>query len=103
MHGADTELDRQVLELVKDPLTHLVRNCADHGIETAGRAARAAGKPQKGTIRLSACHQGGHIIIEITDDGRGLDLAQHPGQGGRTRASPAKPRWQRNRRPKSAI
>ena len=75
MSGADTELDRQVLELVKDPLTHLVRNCADHGIENAaGRLA--AGKPVKGTIRLSACHQGGHIIIEITDDGRGLDVAR---------------------------
>src|SRR5579863_7083099 len=75
MHGADTELDRQVLELVKDPLTHLVRNCADHGIEDP--AARiAAGKPRAGTIRLSACHQGGHIIIEIADDGRGLDTAR---------------------------
>jgi two-component system chemotaxis sensor kinase CheA len=75
MHGADTELDRQVLELIKDPLTHLVRNCADHGIETAAERL-AAGKPQKGTIRLSASHQGGHIIIEISDDGRGLDLAR---------------------------
>ncbi|MFZ3354068.1 MAG: chemotaxis protein CheW [Xanthobacteraceae bacterium] len=75
MHGAETELDRQVLELVKDPLTHLVRNCADHGIEDP--AARvAAGKSAKGTILLSACHQGGHIIIEIADDGRGLDLAR---------------------------
>jgi two-component system chemotaxis sensor kinase CheA len=75
MEGADTELDRQVLELVKDPLTHLVRNCADHGIE--GPAQRiAVGKPAKGTIRLSACHQGGHIIIEIADDGRGLDLSR---------------------------
>jgi two-component system chemotaxis sensor kinase CheA len=74
MHGADTELDRQVLELVKDPLTHLVRNCADHGIETPADRL-AAGKPQKGTIRLSAWHQGGHIIIEIADDGRGLDIA----------------------------
>ena len=72
MYGAETELDRQVLELVKDPLTHLVRNCADHGIE--GPAERmAAGKTKNGTIRLSACHQGGHIIIEIADDGRGLD------------------------------
>jgi two-component system, chemotaxis family, sensor kinase CheA len=74
MRGADTELDRQVLELVKDPLTHLVRNSADHGIESAAERL-AAGKPEKGTIRLSACHQGGHIIIEIADDGRGLDLA----------------------------
>ena len=75
MHGADTELDRQVLELVRDPLTHLVRNCADHGIESP--AARvAAGKPRAGTIRLTACHEGGHIIIEIADDGRGLDAAR---------------------------
>ncbi len=75
MHGAETELDRQVLELVKDPLTHLVRNCADHGIENAADRA-AAGKPAKGTIGLSACHQGGHIIIEIADDGRGLDVSR---------------------------
>ena len=73
MNGADTELDRQVLEMVKDPLTHLVRNCADHGIESAAERI-AAGKPLKGTIRLTACHQGGHIIIEIADDGRGLDV-----------------------------
>jgi len=75
MHGAETELDRQVLELVKDPLTHLVRNCADHGIESAAERI-AASKPAKGTIRLAACHQGGHIIIEIADDGRGLDVAR---------------------------
>jgi two-component system, chemotaxis family, sensor kinase CheA len=75
MEGAETELDRQVLELVKDPLTHLVRNCADHGIERP--AARiAAGKPQSGKIRLNACHQGGHIIIEIADDGRGIDIGR---------------------------
>jgi len=74
MRGADTELDRQVLELVKDPLTHLVRNCADHGIERLAERL-AAGKTAKGTIRLSAWHQGGHIIIEISDNGRGLDLA----------------------------
>jgi two-component system, chemotaxis family, sensor kinase CheA len=75
MAGAETELDRQVLELVKDPLTHLVRNCADHGIERPAERL-AAGKPAKGTIRLAACHQGGHIIIEIGDDGRGLDVAR---------------------------
>jgi two-component system chemotaxis sensor kinase CheA len=75
MHGGDTEIDRQVLELVKDPFTHLIRNCADHGIESPAER-RAAGKPPKGTIRLSACHQGGHVIIEIGDDGRGLDMAR---------------------------
>jgi two-component system, chemotaxis family, sensor kinase CheA len=75
MRGAETELDRQVLELVKDPLTHLVRNSADHGIESAAQRL-AAGKPATGTIRLTAFHQGGHIIIEIADDGRGLDVTR---------------------------
>ncbi|MBU0726081.1 MAG: chemotaxis protein CheW [Alphaproteobacteria bacterium] len=73
MLGADTELDRQVLELIKDPLTHMVRNSADHGIE--GIADRlAAGKTDTGTITLNAYHEGGHIIIEISDDGRGLNI-----------------------------
>jgi two-component system, chemotaxis family, sensor kinase CheA len=75
MVGADTELDRQVLDLVKDPLTHLVRNCADHGIEDPDERS-AAGKPRRGTIRLSASRQGGHVVIEIADDGRGLDAAR---------------------------
>src|SRR6202008_1370823 len=73
MHGADTELDRQVLELIKDPLTHMVRNSADHGLERP-EIRRANGKPDRGTIRLSAYHEGGHIIIEIADDGKGLDI-----------------------------
>jgi len=73
MHGAETELDRQVLDLIKDPLTHMVRNSADHGLESP-EERRRAGKTEKGTIRLSAYHQGGHIIIEIADDGRGLDV-----------------------------
>jgi two-component system chemotaxis sensor kinase CheA len=72
MHGAETELDRQVLDLIKDPLTHMVRNSADHGLESP-EERRAAGKPQRGQIRLSAYHEGGHIIIQIADDGRGLD------------------------------
>jgi two-component system, chemotaxis family, sensor kinase CheA len=72
MHGADTELDRQVLDLIKDPLTHMVRNSADHGLEMPAVRA-AAGKPEQGTIRLSAYHEGGHIIICIADDGRGLN------------------------------
>lgn len=74
MVGAETELDRQVLDVIKDPLTHMVRNSADHGLEaTAVRVA--AGKPARGTIRLSAYHEGGTITIEIADDGKGLDLA----------------------------
>jgi two-component system, chemotaxis family, sensor kinase CheA len=72
MLGADTELDRQVLELIKDPLTHMVRNSADHGIED-GPARLAAGKSETGTVTLNAYHEGGHIIIEIKDDGKGLD------------------------------
>ena len=72
MQGAETELDRQVLDLIKDPLTHMVRNSADHGLEIPAER-RAAGKPAQGTIRLSAYHEGGHIVIRIADDGRGLD------------------------------
>jgi two-component system chemotaxis sensor kinase CheA len=72
MQGSETELDRQVLEVIKDPLTHMVRNSADHGIE-APLARRAAGKPDHGTIRLSAYHEGGTITIEIADDGKGLN------------------------------
>ena len=72
MHGAETELDRQVLDLIKDPLTHMVRNSADHGLETPAER-RAAGKPAQGHIRLSAYHEGGHIIIQVADDGRGLN------------------------------
>ncbi|MFG1421481.1 hybrid sensor histidine kinase/response regulator [Roseixanthobacter liquoris] len=73
--GAETELDRQVLEQIKDPLTHMVRNSADHGLEST-EERRRAGKPDKGTIRLSAYHQGGHVIVEISDDGKGLDVAR---------------------------
>ena len=72
MHGADTELDRQVLDLIKDPLTHMVRNSADHGLETPAERA-ASGKAEQGTIRLSTYHEGGHIIICIADNGRGLN------------------------------
>ena len=73
--GAETELDRQVLDLIKDPLTHMVRNSADHGLETPEQR-RAAGKPEQGQIRLSAYHEGGYIIIQVADDGRGLDSAR---------------------------
>lgn len=73
MLGADTELDRQVLELIKDPLTHMVRNSGDHGLETTAER-RAAGKAETGRITLNAFHEGGHIVIEIADDGRGLPV-----------------------------
>lgn len=73
MIGQDTELDRQVLDLIKDPLTHMVRNSADHGIEMPDERVKA-GKPEMGTVTLNAYHEGGHIIIQIKDDGKGLAL-----------------------------
>jgi two-component system, chemotaxis family, sensor kinase CheA len=73
MLGADTELDRQVLELIKDPLTHMVRNSADHGLETPDERI-AAGKMETGKVILNAYHEGGHIIIQIKDDGRGINV-----------------------------
>ncbi|MCW8914559.1 MAG: chemotaxis protein CheW [Magnetovibrio sp.] len=73
MLGADTELDRQVLDLIKDPLTHMVRNSADHGLEVPAERM-AANKPETGTITLNAYHEGGHIIIDIADDGKGLNM-----------------------------
>ncbi len=73
MIGAETELDRQLLEVIKDPLTHMVRNSCDHGLETPAERM-TAGKPEMGTVTLSAYHEGGHIIIEIKDDGRGINI-----------------------------
>lgn len=73
MEGEETELDRQLLEMIKDPLTHMVRNSCDHGLEMPADRV-ATGKSEVGTVRLSAYHQGGHIIIEIADDGRGLNI-----------------------------
>jgi len=71
--GAETELDRQVIELIRAPLTHIIRNAADHGLETvAERLARS--KPETGVIRVSATYDAGQITIEVKDDGRGLDL-----------------------------
>jgi two-component system, chemotaxis family, sensor kinase CheA len=79
MKGAETELDRQVLELIRDPLTHLVRNSVDHGIEPPAERRRA-GKPETGVIVLEAFHQGGQIVIEISDDGRGLNVDKIKGK-----------------------
>lgn len=71
--GADTELDRQLIEVIRDPLTHMIRNCADHGIETP-EVRLQSGKPEFGVIRVSASHEAGQITIDIVDDGRGLDV-----------------------------
>ena len=70
--GRETELDKELIELLVDPLTHVVRNAIDHGIESP-EERRAAGKPEMGTVGMRATHRGGSVIIEISDDGRGLD------------------------------
>jgi two-component system chemotaxis sensor kinase CheA len=71
IHGEETELDKTVLEGLGDPLVHIIRNACDHGIED-GAARVAAGKPEEGTVKLSAFHQSNHIVIEIRDDGGGI-------------------------------
>jgi two-component system chemotaxis sensor kinase CheA len=75
LEGQATELDKTFIEMLVDPMTHLVRNAVDHGIETR-EARAAAGKPSKGTITLRAYSRGGHIHIEVKDDGHGLDPAR---------------------------
>jgi two-component system chemotaxis sensor kinase CheA len=75
MDGAETELDRTIIEAIKDPLTHLLRNACDHGLETPEIRA-AAGKPTQGRLTMRAFHEGGHVNIEIADDGAGIDPAK---------------------------
>ncbi|MGA8730257.1 MAG: chemotaxis protein CheW [Terracidiphilus sp.] len=75
MDGADTELDRTIIEAIKDPLVHLVRNACDHGIETPEIRVQA-GKPAQGRLSLRAYHEGGQVNIEISDDGAGIDVAR---------------------------
>jgi two-component system chemotaxis sensor kinase CheA len=70
--GQETELDKELIELLIDPLTHVVRNAIDHGIESPQERARA-GKSEMGTLQMRATHRGGSVIIEVSDDGRGLD------------------------------
>jgi two-component system, chemotaxis family, sensor kinase CheA len=71
--GDDTELDRTLIEAIKDPLMHLVRNAVDHGIETTAER-EAAGKPVEGLLRIAASHEGGQVTIKLQDDGHGIDL-----------------------------
>ena len=75
MDGAETELDRTIIEAIKDPLMHLVRNSCDHGLESPEVRARAGKRPQ-GTLTLRAFHEGGQVNIEICDDGAGIDVAR---------------------------
>ncbi len=72
MHGENTEVDRSIIERLGDPLTHIIRNSIDHGIEAPADRA-AAGKSDEGVIRLSAEHRGGRIVVEVKDDGAGID------------------------------
>ncbi|HBO2175509.1 TPA: chemotaxis protein CheA [Pseudomonas aeruginosa] len=71
LHGEHIELDKSVIEKLSDPLTHIVRNSIDHGIEPPAERL-AAGKPASGTVKLAASHQGGSVVVEVSDDGRGL-------------------------------
>lgn len=75
MDGKETELDRTIIEAIKDPLTHLVRNAVDHGIEVP-ELRRAAGKPEEGLLSVHAYHEGGQVNIEIRDDGKGINVAR---------------------------
>lgn len=75
LEGEDVELDKTIIEMIGDPLTHLVRNSLDHGIETPDDR-QTNGKPRTGTLRLSAYHKAGNVIIEIEDDGKGIDPKQ---------------------------
>lgn len=73
IHGENTELDKRMIDELSDPLIHLVRNSVDHGVESA-RTRVAAGKPAQGVVRLNAFHRGNRIVIEVSDDGKGLDV-----------------------------
>ncbi len=75
LHGQDTDLDKGLLDALAEPLTHLVRNAVSHGIESPEQRTRE-GKPAQGTIRLGAYHQGNQVVVELTDDGRGIDASK---------------------------
>ncbi len=75
LEGQETELDKSLIEAIRDPLTHAVRNAVGHGLE-APAERRSAGKPGEGTLTLRASHESGHVLVEVEDDGRGVDLAR---------------------------
>ena len=87
MEGAGTELDRTILEAIKDPLIHIVRNCCDHGIEDPGAAAGGRQAAHVDRLALRAYHEGGQVNIEIADDGAGIDPGTGQGQSHRARSS----------------
>lgn len=73
--GNETELDKSIIEAIKGPITHLIRNCVDHGLESP-EERQAAGKPAEGCVRLNARHESGKVLIEVSDDGRGIDVSR---------------------------
>ncbi|WP_298272534.1 chemotaxis protein CheA [Geobacter sp.] len=73
LFGADTELDKLIIEDISDPMVHIIRNAIDHGLEPPGERV-AAGKPERGTIRLSSYQKGNHVVIEVAEDGRGINI-----------------------------
>jgi two-component system, chemotaxis family, sensor kinase CheA len=75
LYGADTELDKLIIEDISDPMMHILRNAVDHGIESPDER-RGAGKDEKGVIKLSSFQKGNHVVIEVEDDGRGIDLGK---------------------------
>jgi two-component system chemotaxis sensor kinase CheA len=72
LSGQDTDLDKGILDAIAEPLTHLVRNAVSHGIEPPEERRKLGKKPQ-GTVRLNAYHHGNQVVVEVTDDGRGID------------------------------
>ena len=87
MSGEETQLDKTVIEAIIDPLTHLIRNSADHGIEPPEERV-ARGKPVQGTIKIDAFHEGGNIRITVEDDGQGLNWERY---SPRVRCAPSSP------------
>ncbi len=79
--GRETELDRTVVDMLGDPLVHLVRNALDHALKTPDER-RAAGKPAAGRLEIAARHAGGNVVITVSDDGRGIDPPGSPARGG---------------------
>ena len=82
IEGAETELDKKIIEKIGDPLLHMIRNSIDHGIEPSAER-RAAGKPERGTLRIRAGYEGGNVLIELSDDGAGIPVAALKEKAGR--------------------
>jgi two-component system chemotaxis sensor kinase CheA len=90
--GEETELDRMVIEQLADPMIHIIRNAVDHGIEMGDDRMRK-GKPESGALLLEAYHEGSNVIIEVTDDGKGIDLSRIREKAVEKAAWPTVRRW----------